>query len=214
MSVDSYGVEGNEESYAPSVSEDGRYVAFRTLSSNLVPGDANLAEDVFVHDRLHGFTHRASLASDGTEGNANSLDPEISADGRFVVYESGASNLVGGDANLAVDAFLHDRRSGGAEIEATNLVAGATATLTITGASPGGEVLLGYSTVGQDAWGSPVGILHLASPYQTRRLVADGQGQIVRNFPLAGSLSGTPLWFQGVDMVTRYPTSVAPGRIQ
>lgn len=111
-SVDSLGVPGNFQSTAASLSSDGRFVAFDSDSTNLVPGDMNFRTDVFVRDRLNGDTQRVSVASDGTEADGQSgfVDPPaISADGRFVAFASGAMNLVPGDGNNFVDIFLHDR---------------------------------------------------------------------------------------------------------
>jgi Tol biopolymer transport system component len=99
---------GGSSSY-PSVSADGRYVAFSSAASNLVSGDKNGAWDVFVHDHQTGEAHRVSIASDGTQGNDSSSDASISADGRYVAFDSFASNLVSGDTNGARDVFVHDR---------------------------------------------------------------------------------------------------------
>jgi Tol biopolymer transport system component len=99
VSVTSDGTQGNSHSAFPSISADGRYVAFSSLASNLVPGDTNGVPDVFVHDRLTGQTTRVSVASDGTQGNDHSGCPSISADGRYVAFESLASNLVPGDTD-------------------------------------------------------------------------------------------------------------------
>jgi len=116
VSVGSAGEEGNGNSgvYGPSISADGRYVAFCSSASNLVPGDTNDREDVFVHDRLTGTTERVSVSSDGEEGNGDSgtFRPSISADGRYVAFVSCASNLVPGDTNWAWDIFVHDRLTG------------------------------------------------------------------------------------------------------
>jgi archaellum component FlaF (FlaF/FlaG flagellin family) len=106
VSVASDGTEGNGRSWAPSISADGRYVAFYSEASNLVPGDTNGRADVFVHDRLTGQTTRVSVASDGTEGNGASEFPRISADGRYVAFISDASNLVPGDTNGTGDIFV------------------------------------------------------------------------------------------------------------
>ena len=112
VSVDSAGVEGNNGSWVPSISGDGRFVAFESYASNLVPGDTNLTVDVFVHDRQTGQTTRVSVDSAGVEGNGWSWPSSISGDGRFVAFESGASNLVPGDTNLTGDVFVHDRQTG------------------------------------------------------------------------------------------------------
>ncbi len=112
ISVASDGTEGWGGSGYPSVSSDGRFVAFGSIASNLVPGDTNSTWDVFVHDRQSGMTTRVSVAGDGSQANADSAYPSISSDGRFVAFESNASNLVAGDTNGLLDVFVHDRQSG------------------------------------------------------------------------------------------------------
>ena len=112
VSVSSEGTQGNDSSWSPSISGDGRFVAFDSWAGNLVPGDTNLADDVFVHDRDTGETTRVSVASDGTEGNYASRSPSISGDGRYVAFDSWASNLVPGDTNGEGDVFVHDRVTG------------------------------------------------------------------------------------------------------
>jgi dipeptidyl aminopeptidase/acylaminoacyl peptidase len=110
-SVKSDGSQGNGPSYYPSISDDGRYVAFDSRASNLVDGDSNGASDVFVHDRQTGATTRVSVKTDGSEGNNDSDRSTISADGRFVAFASYATNLVEGDTNATKDIFLHDRQA-------------------------------------------------------------------------------------------------------
>jgi len=112
VSIASDGTEGNARSDWPSISADGCYVAFHSVASNLVSGDTNGAMDIFIHDRQMGQTTRVSVASDGTQGNDTSSRPSISADGRYVAFESGASNLVSGDSNNKFDVFVHDRQMG------------------------------------------------------------------------------------------------------
>ena len=111
-SVASDGTQGNFNSASPSLSADGRIVAFASDASTLVVGDTNGRTDIFVHDRESGTTTRVSVASDGTEGNTSSIDPVISADGHIVAFASDASNLVAGDTNGRTDIFVHDRESG------------------------------------------------------------------------------------------------------
>ena len=69
VSVDSAGVQGNYHSLSPSISADGRYVAFASAADNLVLGDTNDWMDIFVHDRETGITERVSVATDGTQGD-------------------------------------------------------------------------------------------------------------------------------------------------
>src|SRR5207249_6721018 len=104
----------------PALSADGRFVAFGSDATNLVAGDTNGTTDVFVHDRQTGTTERVSVASGGgTQGNGKSggffAFPALSADGRFVAFQSDATNLVAGDTNGATDVFVHDRQTGTTE---------------------------------------------------------------------------------------------------
>jgi hypothetical protein len=108
VSLDSAGNQGNSDSYRPSISGDGRFVAFLSRASNIVPGDTNLESDIFVRDTLTNTTTRVSLDSAGNQANSGSFQPSISADGRFVVFESLASNLVPGDTNGTRDIFVRD----------------------------------------------------------------------------------------------------------
>jgi Tol biopolymer transport system component len=112
MSVDSAGTQGNALSSGPSISADGRYVAFYSDATNLVAGDTNAVRDAFVHDRLTGSTVRVSVDSGGIQGNALSSGPWISADGRYVGFYSDATNLVAGDTNAFRDVFVHDLQTG------------------------------------------------------------------------------------------------------
>lgn len=104
--------EGNQDSGASAISADGRYVAFISAADNLVPNDGNEVRDVFVFDRLTKEVERVSVNSAGLESNGDSLNPAISADGRYVAFESMASNLVPNDGNGVADIFVHDRQSG------------------------------------------------------------------------------------------------------
>ncbi len=108
-SVSASGIPGDGTSNYPSVSADGRYVAFASEATNLVPGDTNLHTDVFVHDRLSASTVRVSVDSAGVEGNFGSSAPSISGDGRFVAFGSAATQLVANDTNGWSDVFVHDR---------------------------------------------------------------------------------------------------------
>jgi subtilisin-like proprotein convertase family protein len=123
MSVNNNGTEGDDWSGVPTISEDGRFVAFESIASNLVPTDTNgFAWDVFVHDRdtdADGIfdepgaisTIRASVDSVGSQANQSSDSATISEDGRFVAFESSATNLVSNDTNGTWDVFVHDRQT-------------------------------------------------------------------------------------------------------
>ncbi|MBL8842694.1 MAG: hypothetical protein JNL90_14330 [Planctomycetes bacterium] len=110
--------DANDCSYAPTIADGGRYVAFQSYASDLVPGDTNGAPDIFIRDRDTDAdgnftidkmaTWRASVASDGREADLGSFGPRIAIDGSAVWFSSSATNLVAGDTNGAIDLFRHD----------------------------------------------------------------------------------------------------------
>ena len=105
------------DSFAPSpsapaaVSADGNLVAFASDSSNLVPDDTNSASDIFVRNRFSGKTERVSVTGSGAQADGASIAPAMSADGRFVVFASEATNLVQGDTNGVLDIYVRDRKT-------------------------------------------------------------------------------------------------------
>ncbi len=115
VSVDSGGVEANWDSFQPSLSADGRCVAFSSAASNLVPGDTNARTDVFVHDRWTATTERVSVSSAGAQGDDGSYTASISGDGRHVAFHSYDRRFVPRDTEGYLDIFVHDRSSGTTE---------------------------------------------------------------------------------------------------
>lgn len=113
VSVDSTGAFGNDFSYYSLISADGRYVVFQSESSNLVSNDSNGRYDIFRHDLETRTTELVSVRRNGN-GSANNLglSPDVSGDGRYVVWESNASNVVPGDTNGTWDVFLRDMSTG------------------------------------------------------------------------------------------------------
>jgi len=111
VSVSSAGAQGTANSWWPSITPDARYVVFESDAPNLVAGDTNGQNDIFVRDRQTSTTSRVSVASDGTQANAISQVPSVSADGRYIVFASAATNLVPGDTNTTHDIFVHDRET-------------------------------------------------------------------------------------------------------
>lgn len=107
--TESTGVYGSTDA---AVSANGRYVVFEAYAKNLVEGDANETGDVFVRDRQTDTLQLVSTTASGAQGNSYSYGPSISADGRYVVFNSWASNLVPGDTNNEVDVFLKDLQTG------------------------------------------------------------------------------------------------------
>ena len=123
VSVSSDGTQASNNIFGsayPSISEDGRYVAFSSEADNLVLNDTNKKGDVFVHDRQTGETKRVSVSSDGaqasfySEGNTHTSITSISADGRFIAFDSDAINLVKDVSG--VNVFVHDMQTGKTEL--------------------------------------------------------------------------------------------------
>lgn len=115
ISVSSLGAEADNMSFNPSMSADGMMIAFVSYAANLVGNDNNAVRDVFVHNQKTNRTSRVSIHTDGTEGNDDSGELRfvtdsryISADGRFVTYESDATNLIDIDTNMFTDIFIRD----------------------------------------------------------------------------------------------------------
>ncbi|MBI5364071.1 MAG: PD40 domain-containing protein [Planctomycetes bacterium] len=102
------GRSGANQSRAPAISADGRYVAFESFANDLVTGDTNGKEDVFVFDRATGAVVLASRAWNQGQGHAASSAPAISADGRYVAFTGASDDLVGDDDNAATDVFVRD----------------------------------------------------------------------------------------------------------
>ncbi|MBI5433483.1 MAG: PD40 domain-containing protein [Planctomycetes bacterium] len=115
VSRSSHGLVGNGDSGFPSLSSDGRYIAFHSDAWQLVPGDTNYVRDVFVLDRSTGVVERVSVTSAGGQVFADSDGAAISADGRFVGFQSLANDLAGGTAGTW-DVFVHDRTTGTTEL--------------------------------------------------------------------------------------------------
>jgi hypothetical protein len=112
ISTSSYGIHSNGDSWCASISDDDRYVTFQSRGTNLVESDTNDVWDVFVKDLQTGNTILASVTQDGEQGNGISDCPGISADGRYLIFESLASNFVDGDSNGTWDTFVKDLQTG------------------------------------------------------------------------------------------------------
>ncbi len=108
VSVSSGGAQANGASFTPDLSGDGRSVAFSSTASNLVASDTNGAEDIFIYDRQHCQTQRGSVSTSGIQANGGSALPRFSSDGRRLVFESNASNLVTSDLLGFTDVFIRN----------------------------------------------------------------------------------------------------------
>jgi len=112
VSVDGNGNQVNGASYNARISSDGRYVVFASEATNLVSGDINGVADIFVYDTQEGTTTRVSVSSEADEANGPSGYPDVSSDGRYIVFQSDATNLVHNDTNTRRDIFMHDMTTG------------------------------------------------------------------------------------------------------
>ncbi|MGH2635083.1 MAG: CARDB domain-containing protein [Actinomycetota bacterium] len=141
VSVSSDEVQADAQAVTPSVSADGRFVAFWSNATNLVPGDTNERPDVFVRDRETGTTQRVSVSSDEEQSDGNSPEagvrgfvaegPDITPDGRFVVFSSSATNLVPGDTNTC-PLFFEDPPGACPDAFVRDLVAGTTTRVNVS----------------------------------------------------------------------------------
>lgn len=167
VSIASDGTQGNDDSSDPKLSVDGRYVVFQSRASNLVPNDTNSsgavsADDIFMHDTQDGTTMRVSVASNGEEGNGNSRSPAISADGRYVAFNSAATNFVATDANgTNFDVFVRDTQEG--------------ETVLVNQSTGGAQGTEGIATLNDSLALSPDG-RHVAFVSRSGNLVADDPG--------------------------------------
>jgi Tol biopolymer transport system component len=111
VSVSSNEAQANDSSHSPAISATGRFVAFTSQATDLTQPERKPRTHIFVRDRRTGRTSRVSVSSRGKSGHSPSSSPSISANGRFVAFESKARNLVRTDTNGAEDVFVHDRQT-------------------------------------------------------------------------------------------------------
>ncbi|MDR6290293.1 Ca2+-binding RTX toxin-like protein [Inquilinus ginsengisoli] len=183
ISVDSGGTSANNIATGGVMSADGRYVVFQSTATNLVGGDVNGFFDVFLRDTLTGTTTLLSTATGGTQGNNVSSVAAVTDDGRFVFFNSTATNLVGGDSNAALDVFMRDTLTGVTTRVSTlsdgSQANGASQNVDVTGDG----AFIGFQStatnlVGGDSNGfSDVFVKNLSSGAVTRISVADDESQ-------------------------------------
>lgn len=108
ISVSSNGTQGNAHSFEPSISGDGRFIAFTSGASTLVPdGEGIFFYHIFLYDSEEKSIRRVSISDNGLKGNGDSMKPAISSSGLFIAFHSSASNLVNNDTNGKDDVFVH-----------------------------------------------------------------------------------------------------------
>ena len=199
VSLGQNGAEANGPSGFPAISADGRWIAFQSEATNLVAGDTNAAADIFLHDRIRAETIRVSIADGGAEANGASASPWISEDGLSVVFTSLASNLVAADTNQEQDIFVREWEPS-LSIRLEPAVAGVTNDLTVSGATPGASVHVGWSLElgSRDIPGCPGWTAVLDRPKQLSGL-ADATGTLVLSRAVAASTAGLCVYLQAVE---------------
>src|SRR3954449_12360675 len=139
VSVDSRGRPANRDSSGAGISADGRYITFVSRATNLVAGDTNGEQDVFLRDRTAGTTERVNVGAGGEQANGTNLGGFLSADGSVVAFASAATNLTAGTADGRRHVFVRDRRAGTTTLVSVGLGgAPANASSDVTALSPDG----------------------------------------------------------------------------
>jgi hypothetical protein len=154
MSVDSSGLEADRDSADPSITADGRLVAFASAATNLDPAGKNGYSDVFVHDRSSGSTALITKDPAGVEGDKSSVWPHISEDGRSVAFYSYATNLVAGDGNGRPDAFVRDLATGFTDRMSVDTTGGDSNGDTLNVSISGDGRVVAFASVASDLVGS------------------------------------------------------------
>jgi hypothetical protein len=196
VSVSSGGVQANSYSVGQvSISADGRFVAFMSNASNLVVNDTNHTFDIFVRDRQNGTTERVSVGPAGLEGNGPCDEfTSISADGRYVAFQSFASNLVAGDTNATSDVFVHDRQTGTTERVSVGTAGQANDQSSNGSISADGRYVAFLSSatnlVQNDTNGVPDVFVRDRQTGKTERVSVDSSGAQANSNCLAPSISG------------------------
>ena len=142
LSETSLGAEADSSSFSVKLSDDGRFAVFQTNATNLISADTNGVSDVVLKDLQTGALTCMSCAAGGAVGDGASTSPAISGDGRFVAFQSAATNLVAGDSNIATDVFVREIATGALEIASR-----ATGVAGVQGSATSGQARL--SSTGQ-----------------------------------------------------------------
>ena len=164
VSVSSSGAQSDGQNWLVAMSADGLSVAFASFGRNLVAGDTNELFDFFLHDRQTRVTERITVSTAGVQSNnpdSASAVPSISADGRFVAFVSGASNLVEEDTNGTLDIFVRDRRP---QVEPSVADLAVEASASPDTVPPGGQVTYLVTLVNRGPDTAPVDTVVLVTP--------------------------------------------------
>jgi hypothetical protein len=212
VSVNTNGVSGDGVSFDSTISADGRYIAFTSSADNLVAGDTNRAQDVFVRDLQAGTTALVSVSTDGVDpGNGDSFSPTISASGRYVLFHSKASNLAASSFGNGIEnLFFRDLQTG-----TTYALTSATSGIGVNSASmtPDGQsvafigMAVGISGTKLYVWNSQLAAL----TYTNNSISTFGTFPIVAISPNGQKLAyvaNVPLTLYGADLVANTVSTV------
>ncbi len=197
VSTDGTGAVVEGASQSPSISAEGRYVAFSSKADDLVDGDSNGVSDIFRKDRTTGDVVRASVNTSGTQGDGASILPDLSSDGRWVAFQSKASNLYAADVNGVEDAFRHDL-----QLARTDLASRRSGSI-----APGNDASWYSPSISDD--GQVVGF----SSYATDLVGGDTNGQwdaFVRDFSLELAPFGSAKAFAAQQLADFAAPNAAP----
>jgi len=226
VNVATDGHRGTGAAFNPSISPDGRYVAFDATGDGLAPvrlptASATQLLHVYIHDLETGLTTLGSINDQGLAGvgSVNQASARVgstralSEHGSQLVFDSDYWNLAK-PATTNQGVFLRELHTDGPALSMTGLVAGSSATLHITGASPSGAVLVGVSLAGQGPLPSYWGLLDLSPPITTAYFTADASGTMAQALHVPASLVGTGVFVQGVDLIGYEATTTFFGVVQ
>jgi Tol biopolymer transport system component len=219
VSVSTGGVQGNGNSGAGNITADGRYVTFFSTSNTLAPEDTDTFFDVFVRDLVLGTTTLVSVSSDGTKGFGTSSWPFITDDGRYVVFQSDARNLVAGGTNGFQHIFVRDRQAGTTELVSMSTQgAQATQLNDIGNMSADGRyvVFVSYASnlVSGDSNGSPDVFLRDRLLRTTRRVSVSSQGQQANGSSFWPRISANGRFVAFVSVATNIAGNDANGSVE
>lgn len=203
ISLDSLGNQTNGKSYAPSLSETGRFVAFTSLATNLTTHLFGGDRAVYVRDNDLGVTQLMSMNSDAVAANDFALTTTsrtLSGDGRYSVFESFATNLVPNSPLLGIGCYRFDRMSYGPRLEWSPPIAGERTTLEASGATPLGPMVVAISAAGQGPVPTFWGLVDLSLPVELFVTYADVRGNAKLQWIVPLAASGSAIYAQAIDI--------------
>jgi hypothetical protein len=219
VSVDSAGAQGDDDSRRPSLSANGQIVSFESVASNLVAGDDNQTDDVFVHDVTTGGTTASSINCAGAVADYYSIGAAISADGQVVAFSSQASDLVE-NSNGNVNAYAHDRSLSGFDAYWQNYGTGFPGTLGIPSLTSSADPVFGTTIsidfsnsygfytpsiflIGLDSASIPTsagGTILVDYFFTTLVVVGPGGASLVGTIPVDDQLCGVSIYLQALEL--------------